>query len=499
MARPSLVFVGLDAAEPSLLRRWMADGSLPNLAGLCAEGLSGDAVSAEGFGDGVLWTSINTGRAPGNHGRVFNWHLRAGTYALYRYCEDRDLKAPTLWERFSEAGLSCAVVDMVRAKLSPPFNGLQIADWLSHDPIFGARSTPTPLIEDVLKRYGSDPFAPFLADMDKTRPQAEPYLAAALARIEAKTRYVEELLSLDRFDAVFVGYSEAHDIGHALWAYHDPGHPEHDAAFVARRGDPLAETYRALDAALGRLLRRLPPETAVMVLGGPGLKAAYSGLHVLPIVLDRLQHGPPRGAAVVEASLKDAYRRTFPERLRRALRARYRPPRGNEGHHDDWVGQDCFVLPHAETISHLRVNLEGREPRGRVKRVDFDAYRASLSRDLLDLVDPDTGKPAVDRVVDLVRAHPGDNRSEMPDLAVYWSTERPIRGVSSPKIGTVRGDFWSVRTGDHNNACFFALRAPGTPHRALSEPADYLDVAATLPRLAGTSLGGFDGRPLPLT
>jgi len=507
MRKPSFVFIGLDAAGPDLLRDWMNSGDLPNLGLLRKSALWGNALAEPGFGQSVVWNSLMTGVHLGRYGVYFNWQLKPGTYSLYRINEDHDLKARQFWEFFSEAGLSCAVIDLVRAGLSPNLNGIQVADWLSHDPILAARSTPQNLIAEMTAHYGKDPFVPLTTTLQADgvvracmeRPDPEPFLEAALKRIEAKTHFLERLVSEGRFDVIMAAYSDAHDIGHYAWHLHDRGHPEFDETMSERLGDPLKETYRALDQSIGRLMARLPAETTVMIFGGPGMAPSYTGRHLLRRVLDRLEFGRPHGIPAFREQVKDIYRLVAPDSVQRFIRTKRRGARPKTPRVDQWANRLCFMLPHSDTKDLIRINLEGREPRGRVKRADFDAFRARLARDLLELVDPATGTPAVKNVVDVVTAYPQPNTEELPDLSVEWSTERPIRAVSSPKIGVVHGGFFApTRTGDHGPDCFFFVRAPGARPRELKTPATYLDIAATIPRLVGVDIPGLDGRPVAL-
>ena len=54
MPSPRVLLLALDSAEPTLIRRWTAEGRLPNLAGLMQSGASADLRSAaEEFPDEV--------------------------------------------------------------------------------------------------------------------------------------------------------------------------------------------------------------------------------------------------------------------------------------------------------------------------------------------------------------------------------------------------------------------------------------------------------------
>jgi predicted AlkP superfamily phosphohydrolase/phosphomutase len=65
---PKVVVIGLDAATWTLIRPWMAEGSMPNLAKLMKAGVSGGLESVLPPITPPAWTSFMTGKNPGKHG-----------------------------------------------------------------------------------------------------------------------------------------------------------------------------------------------------------------------------------------------------------------------------------------------------------------------------------------------------------------------------------------------------------------------------------------------
>src|SRR5262249_3180673 len=86
----------------------------------------------------------------------------------------------------------------------------------------------------------------------------------------------------------------------------------------------------------------------------------------------------------------------------------------------NWSQATAFAIPGLFT-SFVRVNLRGRAPQGIV--VPGDDYRELLNRletDLRQLIDPQTGDPAVrqiTRTAEVFHAHPP---TMLPDLFVDW-------------------------------------------------------------------------------
>ena len=90
----------------------------------------------------------------------------------------------------------------------------------------------------------------------------------------------------------------------------------------------------------------------------------------------------------------------------------------------------------------IRVNLIGREPEGKVAPgKEFHSVCSEITKDLLDIVNVQTGKPIVGRVIRTAEMYHGDYLNDLPDLLVEWTNEAPVYAISSKKIGEIRGEY----------------------------------------------------------
>lgn len=67
MRGTKVLFIGLDAAGPLLIRKWGREGLLPNLQSFIDQGISGPMRGPRGMGDGAFWPSPFTGVNPARH------------------------------------------------------------------------------------------------------------------------------------------------------------------------------------------------------------------------------------------------------------------------------------------------------------------------------------------------------------------------------------------------------------------------------------------------
>src|ERR1041384_7293973 len=157
-----------------------------------------------------------------------------------------------------------------------------------------------------------------------------------------------------------------------------------------------------------------------------------------------------------------------------------------------------FMTPNNSVYGGIRINLAGREQSGRVRSgPEFDDFCQFIRRELLGLINVDTGEPAV-RSVERTEAYydraPDD---ELPDLFVDWNRNGPIETVWSPRIGFVHAPYLHWRTGDHRLNGFLFASGPGIrPRTDLGQIANG-DLCPTICAMLGHRLDGVDGRPVP--
>jgi predicted AlkP superfamily phosphohydrolase/phosphomutase len=287
-----------------------------------------------------------------------------------------------------------------------------------------------------------------------------------------------------------MAFGEYHDISHQCWHFHEPNHALYDAQWVERYGNPVKDVYIALDSALGRLLECAGPQTTTMVFAGPGMSPNYTGNFLFDPLLRRIDGRPDKDRNLIPhaivSRLRPAVLKRLGERINLAKHM-YRMSR-----------RRCFAVLHNENAGAVRINVAGREPAGRVKPgADYEAVCQSITRDLLDVKNADTGKSVIKEVVRVSEECHGDRLATLPDLLAVWSRDAPIRAVTSPKIGVVTANrVIGARTGDHNPDCVFFAQGPGVPRTGRLDSVAVEDIAPTIALLLDTALPDCDGKPI---
>jgi predicted AlkP superfamily phosphohydrolase/phosphomutase len=325
-----------------------------------------------------------------------------------------------------------------------------------------------------------------------------------------KTKLGRYLIGRKDLDLVFFVFAEAHKAGHWLWKYHDERHPDNEACAPALK-EGLLHSYKQIDRAVAELLGLISADDNLIVFSDHGMQPAYRGDHLIDLVLERLgllAHHPgslphiasefrplAAQAAAIDASpfrngakallrqCKSALKRQLPRAVAAAL------SKGNNSFPGiDWSKTRAFSLP-TDRNSHIRINLKGREPKGAVNPGgDYNALLDQLEAGFRSLINPLTGRAAVEEVFRIRSLFPGERSEDLPDVSILWSAEAPIDEVSSPELGTIRNPTRDVRSGNHRAEGFLLARGPHFKEGPGKYKGDILQIAPTLLHLHRVSL-----------
>jgi len=509
-----VLFIGLDAAEPGLLREGIAAGRLPHLRALAERGVSGSLANGMLTLPGAVWPEIASGVSCGTLPRFFHPRQVITGSAAPRALTAADVAGdPTFWGVASAQGRRVAVVDIPHAPLATSLNGVQVAEYGLHDPHFGTASYPAPLIDALTATYGAYT-VPSCDHYGGTAGSNLRLLTDLLDGLERKTNLLLDLLQRDDWDLFACAFSESHCVGHWCWHYSDPAHwgfePDAPQALV----DAVNTVYARLDAAAGRLMAAANA-TCTIVLASHGMAPYVAGYQLLPEVLARLgvSSGPAgRGSVIrdLQTRAKHWVPRRYWERLGRlvveqpVMRALLRPLQRGSGAMFfplESPATRAVYVPN-NTIGAIRLNLKGREPFGCVEPgADADQLVGRLRAELLALRQPASGQPIVSEVVTADETFGPSHHPDVPDLIVRFRQDLGLLDTcESASVGRVHvpvGSRWGRRSGDHSPHSAVWMAGEGCTPGAACAPGSLLDVAPTILEALGCERPAFlDGRPL---
>ena len=492
MRQPRTIVIGLDALDLRLVEKWSAAGELPCLARLLATCPLVNLSTPSRVLQGTVWPSLLTGVSPGRHGLYLQTQLKNGTYALTQTWADH-ARLKKFYQHLGEAGLYCAVADIPADYPAKDIRGLQVVEWAPEFTFWRYETVPRAFASYIRSHIGRNPMTDHRSSGDSQESHTK--LCAALeTSTRMKTELGRYLIGRTDLDLVFLVFGEAHKAGHWLWKYYDERHPDHEpSAALLQHG--LLNCYKQIDHAVAQLSGLVSGADNLIVFSDHGMQPAYRGEHLIDPILERLgflvreqlcvrQAGGidaiawPNVAEKLVRHGKRALKSSLPRRLAAALSARNDSFPGT-----DWSRTRAFSLP-TDRSSYVRINLRGREPRGIVAPgAEYNSVLDQLENSFRALINPLTGRPAVEEVFRVRSLFPGERAEDLPDVSILWSAEAPIDEVTSREVGSIRRPTRELRSGNHRAEGFLLARGPGFRQGPAQHPGHILQIAPTLLRL----------------
>jgi predicted AlkP superfamily phosphohydrolase/phosphomutase len=282
--------------------------------------------------------------------------------------------------------------------------------------------------------------------------------------------------ALDRFepgDATFVYLSDIDLQCHMLWRHGDPKHsgapthPAFDPETAPAHAHDIEKFYRDVDTVLGKIRKRLPADTLLIVMSDHGFQPYTRKLHLNAWLRDAGYLVMKDGKRVGHILTGDV----------------------------DWSKTRAYGVG----FNGLYLNLAGREAEGIVSSADAAALLTEISGKLEALKDPEGGKSVVLKMYRSDEIYSGSRTAEAPDVVVgynegYGCSDESTLGEITEEILEDNTSRWS---GNH-------LMSPDVVpgillmNRKLSRDGfDLTDVTATVLSHYGIQpLPGMTGEPI---
>ena len=504
-----VLMIGLDAAESTLIQRWMAQGLLPNLSGLMERGGWTTLRPAPDWMVGSLWPSFYTSSTIDRFGMYHYLVWRPDRMATERPNPEWMPLEP-FWRHLEAPGRRVIALDVPLCYPPRGSPATEIAGWATHETLRGSGSSPAGLLKEIQREFGAPPFgkeAGFpISSRDCLAVRDECVETARLVGEVGRT-----LMQRHPWDLAVICLSSAHRGGHLLWDrtnITDEGTVEQREA-IARA---LRDVYVSCDSAVGRLIEEAGERANVMVFALHGMGANQERTALLPEMLARiLSNRHSEGAPVGKSRITDRLRRLIPGDVR--ARVKKHLPRAVQDRltlywratRQDWSRTQAFVT-FCDLEGYVRINLRGREREGVVSPEEYRPLCERIAAGISSFRDADTGEPLVDeiRLADQTFGD-GPMRNHLPDLVITWvaSSAASHRVVKSDRYGLIRwptpGRNPAGRSGNHRREGFLIAGGDAFRRRRLAGEATIPDLAPTAFNLLGLPIPPtFRGKSLLL-
>ena len=494
--KTKMLVIGMDAGEQSIVLHWARKGVLPNIGALLNQGVAGITEGLPAFFVGSIWPSFSTSTGPMKHGRYNFKQLKPGTYESPRFKCMTDLKRRPFWETLSSNGKRIAIIDVPKICLSENINGLHVVDWLTHDADpTGLKTYPESLARELTLRYGVNP----LPKCDAKRSTVEEYLKfydQLIHQIEIKEAFVEDVLSRGSWDCVITVFSQSHCAGHQLWHFNAPSSAHFNSEVFSQTGNLFKRVYQRFDEAVGKLIKAAGEDAKICLFTSHGMTNHHDGNYLLPEILKRLEPAELNvsysSPSTKILSLARAFWQNFiPENARRAF------TKGaiKKLAFDVPSIRTCFKVPNNDVWGAVRINVIGREPKGKVALgKEYEHVCKTLKEGLLELVNAETGEKAVRNVYHCSEIYPGEDVRDFPDILIEWNHASAVAPLYSKRMGRINVKYTGCRTGDHKPEGSFIYFQKGIQPKFFDQSISIMDLGPTLCDILGVSLDNVDGK-----
>lgn len=464
--RTPTLFIGLDGFTFRVLDRLTQSAAagqppvMPFLAELLEGSFRADLRSTPHPLTPPAWTTLMTGKPPGEHGVYDFMRVRESRddvfFTLYDY---RDIRAETIWSIASRQQRSVVSLNFPMMAPPPTVNGSLIPGFTSARHL-RRNSYPPKLFErfESLPDFDHKALAwDFERENEIGEEMTDAHLAQWISYHLPRERLWFEVARLllveDRPDLLAAMFDGADKIQHQAWRYIDPAlePTTPDASWLELRA--LCDSYyQRLDGYIQGLVEAAGPSARVFFASDHGFCTTNKVFRV------------NRALAELGYLTYKSVPNT-PEGQRRAA---------SPFAFLDWEHTLAYCPTPSSNAIRIRVAQQPGAPG--VAPAEYESFRARLIEQLLAWPDPATGKPIVTEVRTRETIFPGQAMEDAPDLTLTLADHGfvSIRNLEPTVIDR------PTPAGTHHPLGVFIAAGPGIQAGVAESPLEIADVAATL-------------------
>jgi predicted AlkP superfamily phosphohydrolase/phosphomutase len=458
---PTLL-IGLDGATFTILDPYAERGVMPFLGELMERGSRAVLRSVMPPLTPPAWTSLMTGKHPGQHG-VFDFFQKEDPDSIYfRFTSSQDVNSATIWTIASDAGRRVISLNFPLMFPAPPVDGCVVPGGMMPWRQLRLGCHPPGLFDRLKRLPGFNPRAMLDMELEVKAIEGCPddeYADWVERHIDREERWFEvltHLLDTQPAELVAVLFDGVDKLQHLCWRFIDPAcRPSRPTAWERSMIDRCERYFRRLDAMLAELVERAGPQATVILASDHGFGPTRDVFHVNSwleregyLVWAGEGGGPPADETAVG----------FAQMTRHV-------------HALDWNR----TLAYAATPSSQGINIVTRVPGGDDPLPLDDRRRiaAELVEALRDVRRPHDGRPVIAEVWTREQAFAGPHEDLAPDLSLVLADGGTISILPSETLVARRPE----TRGHHRWEGIFVASGPGIRVGAAVGELSIVDVA----------------------
>ena len=464
--RAKTVLIGLDGATFSILDPLMDEGVMPNLKAVIASGARAELGSVIPALTPPAWTSLMTGRSPGNHG-IFDFlrfELRAGDRQL-RVLDSGDVASETIWSMLGRHGLKTTVLNFPMTFPARGISGNLVPGWVPWRHLRLA-CHPKALYEQLAAALPG--FNPRELAMDMSLEERalegchreEDYENLIRLHIRRERQWfavLRHLMQEQPADLTAVLFDGVDKLQHVCWRFLDRNlFPSSPSGLEGRIRGWCLDYFREVDRFIGEIAAMGGKDASVVIASdhgfGPTVEVFYLNewLH---------QHGYLVWADAANVEQKHA------ETLGMGTMAR-------RFYEIDWDRTTAYCpTPSSNGIFITPPATVGKG----VPAARYESFRRQLTEELLQFTDP-AGRPVVSGIWTREEAFAGTHMALAPDLTLSLRDGGLVSILPSDATLKARAQ----TSGAHRPNGVFLAAGPGIRRGISVSPLSILDICPLL-------------------
>lgn len=402
------LLIGLDGMCFTILNTLIQDGVMPFLGQFIRNGVHAELISTPCPVTPPAWTTIMTGRNPGNHG-IFDFITVDRRYTdkiIFRLTNARDILCETIWSIAGRQGRVVGSLNFPQTFLSRPFNGYMVPGFVTSRHL--KTSTHPREFWDRIKNLPDVNIKDISWDLNEGRKaiggglQEEGYrewIDYIIRKEKGWFAIARDLIRGTPCDLVAVVFEGFDRLMHQVWRLIDPVFiPRNPTSWEMETREHCLDYFHQLDIMVRELVESSGEDTQVFIVSdhglGPTTEIFYSNMWLA-------KHGYLYWKDGVKSDKK-------------GLLSAY----NMREHFDsiDWNKTLAYTRTTSANGIYIRVAKETGQ--SGIPPEEYESFRSELIKSLLSYRDPRTNTPIVRKIMTREEAFPGKAMEEAPDLTL---------------------------------------------------------------------------------
>jgi predicted AlkP superfamily phosphohydrolase/phosphomutase len=474
------ILIGLDGATFTILDPLMENGTMPFLKEFVGGGVRADLLSTPNPLTPPAWTSMTTGRSPGNHGIFdFIWAEEREHDHYFTLHSYRDIKAETIWSIVSRQGGTVGSLNFPLMSPPPKVSGYVVPGLVSWKHL--RRNVYPRGLYEQLKAIPGFNARELAWDFDLEKKAAkgiseEEYENWVTFHIDRERQWFEvtrHLMQERPSDLLAILFDGLDKILHMGWRFLDPGSfPENPSPWEQMMRDRCTDYFRELDRFLAEISALAGPDARIFMASDHGFGPSWEVLRI-NTWLHSQGYLTWRDAEELDEKGRESAQRLVDNHFVLL----------------DWNKTTAYAR--STTSNGIFIRVAQSPDGGGVPPSQYESFRNELIEKLKEIKDPASGERIVKRVLTKEEAFRGSHNQQAPDLLLVMRDHSFASILNKEPIVCTRPEI----EGTHYPEGIFLARGPGIRQGAALPQLSILDVTPALLYSLGLPIpGDLEGR-----